>query len=180
MKTTEGMWWLSIEESGYVGLFVDRLSGDESEKKVWLQSAAGCGGMPWNGKEEKIMGTGCNHHEMMVTTEKRNPVNIIFYLSIVISPMFLGSVRTTRFPKIRKIHTRLKEQEPRKQERWKSPPFQSSLSFITLGFPSRGVTGRESAGVAREGESRHYRMRRVQVLPEGKAQALGLSFSGHT
>ena len=169
-----------MEESGYAGLFVDRLSGDDSEKKVRLQSAAACGGMPWIGKEEKIMGTGCNHHEMMVGTEKRNPVNIIFYSSRVISPMFLDSVRTPRFPKMRKIHTRLKEQEPRKQERRKSPPFQSSLLFITSSFPSRGVTGRESAGVAREGESRHYRVRRVQVLPEGKAQALALSFSGHT
>ena len=37
----------------------------------------------------------------------------------------------------------------------------------------------ESAGVAREGERRHYRMRRVQMLPGGKAQALALSFSGH-
>ena len=80
-----------------------------AEKRVWLQSAAACGGMPWNGKEEKIIGTGCNHHEMMVATEKRNPVNIVFYLSKVISPMFLDSVRTLRFPKIRKIHTRLKE-----------------------------------------------------------------------
>ena len=68
-------------------------------------------GMPWNGKEEKIMGTGCNHHEMMVATEKRNLVNIVFYLSKVISPMFLDSVRTPRFPKIIKLHTRFKEQE---------------------------------------------------------------------
>ena len=95
-----------MEESGYAGLFVDRLSGDDSEKRVWLQSAAACGGMPWNSKEEKIIGTGCNHHEMMVATEKRNPVNTISYLSKVISPMFLDSVRTLRFPKIRKIHTR--------------------------------------------------------------------------
>ena len=36
----------------------------------------------------KIMGMGCNHHEMMVVTEKRNPVNIIFYLVEVISPVF--------------------------------------------------------------------------------------------
>ena len=70
-----------------------------------------CGGRPSNDKEEKITGKGCNHHEMMVTTEKRNPVNIVFYLSKVISPMFLDSVRTLRFPKIRKLHTRLKEQE---------------------------------------------------------------------
>ena len=41
-----------------------------AEKRVWLQSAAACRGMPWNGKEEKIIGTGCNHHEMMVATEK--------------------------------------------------------------------------------------------------------------
>ena len=25
--------------------------------------------MPWNGKEEKITGTGCNHHEKMVATK---------------------------------------------------------------------------------------------------------------
>ena len=59
-----------------------------AEKRVWQRSAAACGGMPWNGKEERIMGTGCNHHEMMVATEKRNPVNIIFYLVEVISPLF--------------------------------------------------------------------------------------------
>ena len=47
-----------------------------------------------------------NHHEMMVATERRNPVNIIFYLSKVISPMFLGGVRTPRSPRIRQIHTR--------------------------------------------------------------------------
>ena len=55
------------------------LSGDDREKRVWLQSAAACGGMPSNGKQEKIIGTGCNHHMMMVAMEKRNPV-IIFYL----------------------------------------------------------------------------------------------------
>ena len=52
----------------------------------------------------KIMGMGCNHHEMMVATEKRNPVNIIFYLVKVISPVFLDRVRTPRFPRLRKIH----------------------------------------------------------------------------
>ena len=57
-------------------------------KRVWLRSAAARGVMPWNGKEEKIMGTGSNHHEMMVAAEKRNPVKITFYLSKVISPMF--------------------------------------------------------------------------------------------
>ena len=31
-----------------------------AEKRVWQGSAAACGGMPWNGKEEKIMGTGCD------------------------------------------------------------------------------------------------------------------------
>ena len=95
-----------MEESEYAGPLVDRLPGDDKEKRVWLQLAAACGGMPWNGKEEKIMGTGCNHHEMMVATEKRNPVNIVFYLSKVIFPMFLDSVRTLRSPKKRKIHTR--------------------------------------------------------------------------
>ena len=45
----------------------------------------------------------------------------------------------------------------------------SPISPGSSGPPSRGVTGGESAGVAREGESRHYRMRRVQVLREGKA-----------
>ena len=49
--------------------------------------------MSWNGKEEKIMGTCCNHHEMMVATEKRNPMNIIFYLVKVISPVFLDRAR---------------------------------------------------------------------------------------
>ena len=82
------MWWLSTEGIGYAGLLVNRLSGDDSEKRVWLQSAAACGGMPWNGKEEKITGMGCNHHEMMVAAEKRNPVNIIFYLSKVIPRCF--------------------------------------------------------------------------------------------
>ena len=71
-----------------MGLFVDRLSGDDSEKRVWLQSAAACGGMTRNGKEEKIMGTGGNHHEMLVATKERNSVNIIFYLSKVISLIF--------------------------------------------------------------------------------------------
>ena len=33
MKTTEGMWWLSMEELVYAGVFVDRLSGDDSGKK---------------------------------------------------------------------------------------------------------------------------------------------------
>ena len=51
-----------------------------------------CGGggqrrMPWDGKEEEIMGTGGNHHEMMVATKKGNPVNIIFYFVKVISPV---------------------------------------------------------------------------------------------
>ena len=83
-------------------MLLDRLSGDDSGKKVWLQSAAACGGMPSNGKEEKIMGTGCNHHEMMVATEKRNPVNITFYLSKVISPMFLESSPHPKIPENKK------------------------------------------------------------------------------
>ena len=72
--------------------------------------------MPWNGKEEKIMGTGCNHHEMMVATEKRNPVNLIFYLSKVISPMFLDSVRTPRFPVHKKNTYPLKKEQEKNQE----------------------------------------------------------------
>ena len=58
--------------------------------------------MPSNGKEEKIMGTGCNPHDMMVATKKRNPVNITFYLSKVISPMFLDSVRNPKIPEKKK------------------------------------------------------------------------------
>ena len=107
METTKECGGFQWKKSGYAGLLDNRLSGNDSGKRVWLQSAAACGGMPSNGKEEKIMGTGCNHHEMMVATEKRNPVNITFYLSKVISPMILDSVRTLRFPRIRKIHTRL-------------------------------------------------------------------------
>ena len=57
-------------KSGYAGLSDDRLSGDDSGKREWRRSAAEYGGMPWNGKEEKIIGTGCNHHEIMVATEK--------------------------------------------------------------------------------------------------------------
>ena len=53
------------------------------------------------------MGMGCNHHEMMVATEKRK--RIIFYLVEVISPVFLDSVCISRFPTIRKINTRLQE-----------------------------------------------------------------------
>ena len=68
------------------------------EKSAGRGCGEECGGMPSNGKEEKITGTGCNHHEMMVATVKRNPVNIIFYLSKVISPMFLDSVRNSRSP----------------------------------------------------------------------------------
>ena len=58
------------------------------ERSAEIGCGEECGGMPSNGKEEKIMGTGCNHHEMILATEKRNPVNIIFYLNKVISPMF--------------------------------------------------------------------------------------------
>ena len=72
------------------------------------------------------MGTGCNHHEMIVAMEKRNPVNIIFYLSKVISPMFVDSVRNPKIPpSIRKIHTRLKKNK--KPERQKSPHFLNPL-----------------------------------------------------
>ena len=105
------------------------------EKRVWLQSAAACGRMPWNGKEEKITGTGCNHHEMMVATEKRDPVNIVFYLIKVISAMFLDSVRTPRFPKIRKIPTRFKEQERNQEPRTPEIP-SLSIPFIVHNFIS--------------------------------------------
>ena len=57
-------------ELGFAGLTDDRLSENDNGKRVWWRSAAECGGMPWNGKVEKIMGTGCNHHEMMVATKK--------------------------------------------------------------------------------------------------------------
>ena len=85
-------------------------------------------------KRKKSRETGCNHHEMMVATEKRNPVNIIFYLSKVISAMFLDSVRTPRFPKLRKIHTRLKEtrKEPRTKNAGNPLPF--SIPFIVHNF----------------------------------------------
>ena len=89
--------------------------------------------MPWNGKEEEIMGTGCNHHEMMVATEKFNPVNITFSLCKVISPMFLDCFRTLRFPKIRKIYTRL--QEKRKQQETRTPENSSlPIPFIVHNF----------------------------------------------
>ena len=81
------------------------------EKSAGRGCGEECGGMPSNGKEEKITGTGCNHHEMMVATKKRNPVNIIFYLSKVNSPMFLDCVRTQRFPVYKKNTYPLKEQE---------------------------------------------------------------------
>ena len=95
--------------------------------------------MPSNSKEEKITGTGCNHHEMMVATKKRNPMNIIFYLSKVFSPMFLDSVRTLRFPKIRILHTRLKEQE--KNQETGTPEISSlSIPFTVHNFKNRGRT----------------------------------------
>ena len=114
---------------------------------MWLQSAAACGGMPWNGKEEKIMGTGCNHHEMMVATEKRNPVNIIFYLSKVISLMFLVSVRTLRSPRIRKIYTRPPEKKNNeKPEHRNTPPSPSLSSFITSGSGGGAARGVDASG----------------------------------
>ena len=107
------------------------------EKSAEKRCGEECGGMPSNGKEEKITGAGCNHHEMMVAKEKRNPVNIIFYLSKVISPMFLDSVRTPRFSRMRKIHTRLQVKEKQQETR---TPENSSLpiliSFITLELPA--------------------------------------------
>ena len=69
-------------ESGYAGSLVDWLPRAVSGERVSRR-------MPWNGKEEKIMGTVCNHHEMMVAMEKRIPVNLIFYLVKVMSPLFL-------------------------------------------------------------------------------------------
>ena len=59
-----------------------------------------------------------------VATEKTNPVNITFYLSKVNSPMFLDSVRTPRFPRIRKIHTHLQVKEKQQETR---TPENSSL-----------------------------------------------------
>ena len=92
-----------------------------------------CGGMPSNSKEEKITGVGCNHHEMMVAMKKRNHVNIIFYLSKVISPMFLDSVHTLRSPKIRKIHTCLQEQEKNQQSKTPENP-SLPIPFIVHNF----------------------------------------------
>ena len=84
-------------------------------------------------QRRKIMGTACNHPEMMVATEKRNPVNITFYLSKVISPMFLDSVCTPRFPRIRKIHTRL--QIKQKQQETRTPENSSlAIPFIVHNF----------------------------------------------
>ena len=77
----EGIW--DVRDCWLIGCQVTTAG-----KRVWLRPAAACGGMPWNGKKEKIMATGCNHHEIMAATEKRNPVTITFYLSKVISPMF--------------------------------------------------------------------------------------------
>ena len=37
-----------------------------------------CVGIPSYGKEEEFTGTGCNHHEMMVVTKKRNPNSSLF------------------------------------------------------------------------------------------------------
>ena len=90
--------------------------------------------MPWNGKKEKIMGTGCNHHEIMVATEKRNPVNIIFYLSKVISLMLLDSCPSPKIPENKKntypsIYKDKKSDK--KSEHRKTPSSQFLLSFIT-------------------------------------------------
>ena len=70
----------------------------------------------------------------MVVMEKRNPVNIVFYLSKVISPMFLDRVRTLRFLKIRKIHTRLNEQEKNQEPRTPEIPSPFSIPFIVHNF----------------------------------------------
>ena len=83
------------------------------------------GGMP-------ITGTGCNDHEMMVATEKR-----------VISPMFLDSVRTLRFPKIGKIYTRL--QEKQKQQDTRTPENSSlPIPLIVHNFNADGTTFSQS------------------------------------
>ena len=66
-KDCGGFQW---KESGYAGLPGDWLLRDESGKSVWQWPTAERWGMPWNGKEEKIVGTGCNHHEMMVATKR--------------------------------------------------------------------------------------------------------------
>ena len=111
-----------------MGLLDIRLSGSDSRNRVLLRPAAACGGMPWNGKEKKIAGTGCSHHEMMVATEKR-----------VISPMSLDSVRTLRFPKIRKIYTRL--QEKQKQQETRTPENPSlPIPLIVHNFNADGTT----------------------------------------
>ena len=89
------------------------------------------------------MGTGCNHYEIMVTTEKRNSVNIVFYLSKVISPKSLDSVCTPRFPKIRKIHIHWKEQE-KNQERKRLGIFSVSISFIVQNFMMEGTVRGEN------------------------------------
>ena len=68
------------------------------EKSAEKGCGGKCRGMPWNDKEEKITGTGCNHHEKMVATEKRNPVNIIFYLVKVIPQCFLDSCPHPKIP----------------------------------------------------------------------------------
>ena len=70
------------------------------EKSAGRGCGEECGGMPSNGKVEQITGTGCNHQEIMVAKVKRNPVNIIFYLSKVLTPMFLDSVRNTKSPRL--------------------------------------------------------------------------------
>ena len=83
-KECGGIQW---KEWGYADLSGDWLLGDENRKRVWRGSTAEHQGMPWNG-EEKIMGTGCNHHEMMVATKRKSPMNIIHYLVKVISRCF--------------------------------------------------------------------------------------------
>ena len=80
--------------------------------------------MPWNGKEEKIIGTGCNHHEMMVATEKLNPMIVIFYLSKAISLMFFLVVCILRFPQ-NKRNTYPNKKNNKKSVRRKTPPSQS-------------------------------------------------------
>ena len=59
-------------KSGYAGLMDERVSEIGSRKRVWWRSAAECGGMPWNGKEENSWErvSTINHHGMMVATKK--------------------------------------------------------------------------------------------------------------
>ena len=89
----------------YAGLLGKWLLGDQNEKRVWQWSTSERRGLPWNGKEEKIMGTGCNHHEMMVATKRKSSMNIIHYLVNVISRCFPDSCPSPKIPENKKNKT---------------------------------------------------------------------------